>query len=242
MNFKLWLEADETHPFEIWHKEYQDAREAERTYRSDFEYRRYRNMPQRPVPKVDSRQLLKDPRTKDVYIVDVLELDNYTSGMHGYGDQDDVAASDPAHGAEWKIEINSMQEKILFGKTAFVVDRSGGSFHERWLRIKVCVIVNDIVNKDGYDYDTPDNEQLNWYTFGNESYSDGNFNKIVKVFKFQSLKQASEVVEALEPNVTFPVEDGESRDDYWKRVMASVDKTPPTDQSGYNSSDDYYKR
>lgn len=240
MNFKFWLEADETHPFEAWHKEYEDAKEAERKRRDGFEYRRYRNMPHPPEPKVNTATLLKDPRAKDVYVVAVLELDNYTSGMHSWGDQDDVPASDPAHNAKWEVKINAQQEKILSGKTAFIADHSGGSFHERWLKIKVCVIVNDIVNREGYDYDTPDNEKLEWYAFGT-GYNN-NLSDVVKVFKFQSLKQATEVVEEVEPNLPPPGEEGESREDYWKRIMGSVAQTPPPDPTGYNPSDDYYKR
>jgi len=237
MNFKLWLEADETHPFEAWHKEYEDSREAERKHWDGFDYRRYRNLPHPPEPKVSTAILRKDPRTKNLSVVDVLTLYNYTSGWHSFGDQSDVPASDPAHGAKWEVKIKAQQEKILSGKTAFVVDSSGGSYHERWLRMKVCVIVNDIVNQEGY-YDTPDDEKLEWYTFS-DTYG-SSLTDIVKVFKFQSLQQAAAVVEELEPNLPPPGEEGESREDYWKRIMGT--QTPPPDPTGYNPSDDYYKR
>lgn len=233
MNFKFWLEADETNPFEAWHKEYEDSKKAEQERRSGYEYRRHRNLPHPPEPKVSTATLRKDPRTQGLYVVDVLSLDNYTSGSHGFGDQGEIQASNPAHGAKWEININAQQEKILFGKTAFVIDGSGGSYHERWLKIKVCVIVNDIVNHS-------DNENLEWYTFA-DSY-DGKLTDIDKVFKFQSLKHAVEVVGELEPNLPPPGEEGESSEDYWKRIMGSVVQTPPPDSTGYNPSDDYYKR
>jgi len=228
MNFKLWLEADETHPFETWHKEYTDSRDAERKRRSGFEYRRYRNLPHPPEPAVSTETLRKDPRVQNLEVVDVLSLYNFSSGAHSWGDEPDIPASDPAHGAEWEILIDGATEKKLIGRPAFVADDSGGSFHERWLNIKVCVIVDELA---------VNNEIADYYTY--PSYK---VNHIIKTFRFESLAKTAEIVEELEPNLPPPNKEGESREDYWKRIMGSVDQTPPPDPTGYNPSDDYYKR
>jgi len=136
-----------------------------------------------------------------------------------------------------QIKIDANTERKLVGQTAFVVDKSGGSFHERWGRMYVYVIVTDLVSNPYYDDETPEAERLNY-----NSFPDNEYKNIVKFFKFQSAKQAAEILEELEPRISFPVQPGEDRDTYWQRVMKSVGTETPPDPTGYNSSDDYYKK
>ena len=217
--FKQWLESqEEPTPFEQWHKQYMDS------IKSSINRNYIGGIGVEKTPKKPD-ELLKDPRVSELFkVVEIISIDGFSYGVHAYGDQEDIPAGDPFSNAEIEVLIDGNTERKLIGKNAFVVDESGGSFHERWARMKVYVILDDTIDADGLDF---------------EFFSKSSMRKIVKFFKFQSIKQASEVIEKLEPNLSFPVKDGETRDDYWKRVISSVN---PENLDRYNSNDNYYKK
>jgi len=234
MDFKLWLESEETHPFEKWHKDYTDALEREKKMRRGNQFM---GVQPRPTGPGNSDELRKQQERNSIYVVRVIHIDAYTSGLHGYGDQQDVPASDPFDGAEPEIGIDAKTERRLVGRTAFICDKSGGSFHERWGKLDAYVIVNDIVDIDYYHDDTPKEDQLEY-----ERFSPNDYRHIVKFFKFQSVKQTAEIMEEIEPHISFPVQPDEDREAYWQRVMRSVGNETPPDPSGYNPRDDYYRK
>jgi hypothetical protein len=239
MKFKIWLETEETnpqdveqpHPFEAWHGKYMDAVKKRNEYNQKM---RYRNAPAGlPVPP-NADDMLNDPNhsklLEDVYFLEILTLDSFSSGMHSFGDNDDVPAGNPAGNANLEIKINPHYEKDLVGRKCFVLDRSWGSFHERSFDLVVCAIISRS------EYST-----FNTYP---EKLRPKDYKKITKFFKFQSLKQAIKTVEELEPNLDFEVNDGESREQYWQRIWdaAKANSPLPEPDSGYDSSDAYWKR
>ena len=136
-----------------------------------------------------------------------------TMGSHGFGDVDEFPAAFPCPNATWEFELEKLPqiEPLLKGLTVIMEDSSGGSYHERWCRADVYVIVpydpmwkiEDAAEKVGVYLGGPNHDRRAEKT----------------TFRFESFAQvAKEVAENLggkvPNNMALP---GEDREEYWAR-------------------------
>lgn len=168
---------------------------------------------------------------QSITAVHVLEGRGYTSGRHGVSYQDERPAANPMTAARWSVEIKPHQEKLLIGRQAFVIDTSGGSFHEKWCRLDLYVNVGGLV-----DDETQPETDLNYFT---QEFSLKN----ALVFQFQGVRQAMEEIKKRYEAVADRLET--DSDTYWtnqikKTTLPGGTHRPAKDNTGYNPSDKYY--
>lgn len=224
-SFKSYFfEQDADHPFQAWHANYLSAREAERKTRNPYAILGV-------AKPYKSDDLIK--QAPGIYTTEVAIAEGSSSGTYAYGDQDEVPADDPAENAKWEFKINAQQEKLLIGQKAFLIDSSNGSFHERWFRLYIHVIIPAELE------DQADAIGLSYWKFA-EQYSK-KFTHIKKFFVFQGLRQAVEMAQQ-EYSAPYPVKDDEDADAFWKRLIGNIDAPERQDMGGYKHGDDYWKK
>lgn len=220
MNFRRWLEADEQTPFEQWHDEWLANWHSRDRYGREY------------------HRLKDDPRRK-IRVASVVRVSAYSSGMHSFGpDQEDVPAGNPFFGsADWEYDVETtQQEAALVGKKAFVADYGWGSFHEQMADLRVYVIIPES------DWQTL--EIIDWA----ETFSRvDDFRKIDEFFIFKSVRDAAEKLMDRDYDIKNPSNPGETRDQYWARIVRQTPLTHDPDviqdpEYRYDARDDYYKR
>lgn len=215
MKFRQFIESDsdKIHPLQKWHQEYQFVRNQElrnRTYRIGIR------------PSLPSDNLAKQINTP--YVALVAELKGSSVGRYGYGDVEEMPAKSPFLNAAWEFFIDAEQENTLRGLTAFIVDKSGGSYHEKWATLLFYVIISESLI----------DERLKIYKI-DSSYA----KYISKFFKFEGLRSLVDMMEKDHPDIPHPNKSGESRDAYWKRLLGDLKSSDPT---GYDPNDNYWKK
>jgi len=231
LGFKLFfLEAEDMHPFEQWHNEYKNAFAKERQSRQSDPRRISSTSPYK------TKNMHEDPRAKNLLVVEVISIDGFSSGHRSFGDTPEKSAGNPFINADWTFDLDPKFEKELIGKTGFILDESGGSFHERWGRLKAFVIVNDIVDKDNYE-DLPDGEKLPYTSLHPNQYL-----KIEKFFKFEGMVKTAELLKDMQGQLEYPKPSSyDSSHAYWTRLIAKNMPPREDDPTGYNPRDDYFK-
>ncbi len=166
-----------------------------------------------------------------VDLLHLLTLTNYTSGYN------DTPARNPAYGAKWERELPESAlhkfEPILMGKTAIIIDYSGGSFHERWLKLELSLIVNDLASDEEFLSNNPD------FEYNPLFHKD--IPKIKHYFKYNGMRDAVQELMNYESTLTHPTEDGDTSDEYWNRVMGTM-PTPKSPLDKYRDDDNYFKK
>jgi hypothetical protein len=228
MRFKVWLENDQEHPLQAWHRAYTAAQQADRRA-SRGQVLGVRNWA--------SDKMLNDPVSR-TDVVSILYVNGYSGGVHGRGGEPDIPAGDPMQNARWEVYINNPQEeKALLGQTAVVVDSSGGSFHEQWVRIHLYVIVDSLLDDDWHVAGAPSLEV--------ESIGRTEIKNIKSFFKFAGVGDAIARLKDYQPNLPFPVATNDDPETYWNRVMSVGELSPKPDLNPadtYRDGDDYFKR
>jgi hypothetical protein len=203
--YDLWnlIENEDIHPFEKWHKEYMSI------HNNDLQaLRNSRIGVAQNVNK--SSEMLKKLEKDYTRVVLIAEVDNYTSGTHG---SNETPADNPFIGARVDIKINNEVALFLRGRTGFILNDSGGSFHERWGRLDAYVIVDEIMN----DIQNSDLD-IDYGTLYKTEYR-----KIKRFFKFESLQQVVGIMREMEPHLPNPVQGDESSEEYWGRLMKKAE-------------------
>lgn len=223
MSFRLWLETsdDDTHPFEDWHKQWK--------VHYDASINRFN---QNKNAAYKSQRKFEDNDAARILVVEVLELNGYSSGHHGWGDVAEMPASNPFLHARWTYDINTKeQEAFLVGRRAFISDHSWGSYHERSGKLTVSVIVNDT-----------DEEFERIEELGLDARRFTDYRYVTEFFTFTSLRDAVDRVmkksDDIAPN---PVEDGQDSEAYWAKIL-KINQQPGSPYDPYNNRDDYYKK
>lgn len=227
--FKLFLENEENEPstpFVNWHKQYMQAYNAEQNTRNRNFYGGMGVASKKPET---ASEKLKSHPDSQVSVINIIKISGFSSGIHAYGDQDDVPAGNPLKEADWKV-MDRKYEKYLIGKPAFIEKHLAGSYHEKWIDINVYVIA---------DIDSEDSNLQSW-SYRPEPGRRGpqKYERIIKHFTFHSMPQAIEIVKN-SVDMEFPTA-GESPT--YDKILGLMKTPNPMDDSGYNSDDRYYRK
>ena len=189
INFNKFIKEDQIkHPLSIWHTEYLKAKN--------------KKIPAPEVPK----------NNFDTYkIFQIMELRNYTNGLHQFRDQEDVPATNPLIGIIPDIFITKSQENKLKGLTGFIINDSNGSFHERWAAFDVFIILTKETQ-----------EEFDYITFNPNLMK----RRIDGFFTFESIEQVLKLIGDLN-NVVLDY-DEESSDKYWEKISSKYQPEPRT--------------
>lgn len=145
-----------------------------------------------------------------------------TSGTHGFRGRDETPASDPAPRAEWTVHLeNPKSWNLLKGQEILVDDGSGGSYHERWLKLDVYAYVTEEIYSQL--------EQL-------EPNLQGLDSKLKKVHRFiyRNYKQTVNEIKTISGVEKNPVLSGETSDDYWGRLGRAGSAGKPPRPEGWD--------
>jgi hypothetical protein len=166
--------------------------------------------------------------------VSLVHVKASTSGSYAYGDHEEVPAENPAKYAKWEWGLKKKESwKLLSGSPALIFDKSGGSYHERWLEIVAAAYVNEALYEQI--------EQIEGQMAHLSTYDDQRAKKYP--FTFTTLKDLQSKLDTIMDDSTYKW--GETADQYWARVMgvaASKLGQPKLPSDNYHSGDDYYKK
>jgi len=172
---------------------------------------------------------LEVPYPGEYEVVHVASLEGDTFGVRAFGAQNDIPAEDPYKVANWYFFIGQQENNLLLGLPAYIRNGSGGSFHERWVRLRFYVLVPD--DPKYHSLKTQSTIDQNLDTWGGTG---------LKFFRYQGLRSLVDMVEKDHPQVPHPVKHGEDREQYWQRLIGQYKK--PTQYGDYDSSDRYWQK